>query len=697
MLNETKVFETTIAGRQLKVELGRVAHLTNGACLISYGETVVLTTAVASRKAKEGIDFFPLTVEYEEKMYSVGKIPGGFIKREGRPSEKATLTARLIDRPIRPLFPTGFKNEVQVVSSVMSIEQDCAPDITAMIGSSIALSISDIPFDGPIAAVNVGYVDGKYIINPTVAERELSSINLIVAGTEDAVVMVEAGIDILPEDVVLGAIMYGHDQIKEICSFINKIVAEVGKTKFTFDISQVDTEYADKITAFLTTPMDKAVRINDKHDRNIALEDLKEALVNSFLEEYPDTKGFLSTMFKQVEKDIVRTMISLEGVRPDGRGIRDVRHITCEVGVLPRTHGSGMFQRGLTQALSITTLGALGEAQRIDGIGLEENKRYMHHYNFPPYSVGETGFMRVNRRAVGHGALGERALMPVLPSEDDFPYAIRVVSEILTCNGSSSQASICGSTLSLLDAGVPIKAPVAGIAMGLIQEKGKISILSDIQGMEDALGDMDFKVAGTAEGLTALQMDIKVDGLSKEILENALSQANEGRLHILSKMNEVINTPREEMSEFAPRVFSVQVKPEKIREIIGPGGKTITRITKDHNVKIDIDDTGRVLITAADGIGGKNALKEVELIIREVEVGEIYDGKIVRITTFGCFVELIPGKDGLCHISQLTNERLKKVEDKFKEGEIIRVKVTEIDGQGRVNLSRKVLLSEDEN
>lgn len=696
MFNERKVFETTIAGRQLKVELGRVAHLTNGACMISYGDTVVLTTAVASRKAKEGIDFFPLTVEYEEKMYSVGKIPGGFIKREGRPSEKATLTARLIDRPIRPLFPDGFKNEVQVVSSVMSIEQDCAPDITAMIGSSIALSISDIPFEGPIAAVNIGYVNGEYIVNPTVEQAAISEMSLIVAGTEEAVVMVEAGINILPEDVVLGAILYGHDQIKEICAFINSIVAEVGREKFAFNTEEVDTEYADKITAFLTAPMDKAVRIHDKHDRNIALDDLKEELVNNFIEDYPETKGFLSAMFKQVEKDIVRTMISEEGVRPDGRGIRDVRAISCDVSILPRTHGSGLFQRGLTQALSITTLGALGEAQRIDGLGLEETKRYMHHYNFPPYSVGETGFMRVNRRAIGHGALGERALLPVLPSENEFPYAIRVVSEVVTCNGSSSQASICGSTLSLLDAGVPIKAPVAGIAMGLIQEKGKISILSDIQGMEDALGDMDFKVAGTAEGLTALQMDIKVDGLSREILENALTQANEGRLHILSKMTDIIDTPRAEMSEFAPRVFSVQVKPEKIREIIGPGGKTITRITQENNVKIDIDDTGRVLITAADGIGGKAALKEVEMIIKEVEVGEIYTGKIVRITTFGCFVELIPGKDGLCHISQLTKERLKKVEDKFKVGDEILVKVTEIDGQGRVNLSRKILLPDEE-
>ena len=692
MSNEVKIFETELGGRKLSVEIGKMAKLINGSCFLTYGETSVLVTAGASKKARSGIDFFPLSCEFEEKLYSVGKIPGGFLKREGRPSEKATLTARLMDRPIRPLFPDGFKHEVQVVATVMSVDQDCQPDIVAMIGSSIALSISDIPFNGPTASVMVGYVDGEFVINPTVEQNEKSKMSIIVSGTKDAVVMVEAGIDIQPEELVLDAIMFGHEEIKKVIEFIEKIVAEVGKEKFEFVEPERDSEFVDKIVNFLTDDMNKAVRIEGKAERNDALSELKDRLKAEFLEEYPDEESFLDIMFKEVEKKLVRKMITEEGIRPDGRKINEIRPVSCEVGLLPRVHGSGMFNRGLTQALSITTLGALGEVQRIDGLGLEETKRYMHHYNFPPYSVGETGMNRVNRRAIGHGALGERALLPVIPSEEEFPYAIRVVSEVLTCNGSSSQASICGSSLSLLHAGVPIKAPVAGIAMGLIKEGDNISILTDIQGMEDALGDMDFKVAGTKEGITALQMDIKIDGLSKEILEKALKQARDGRLYILSKMNEVISEPSKEMSKYAPRVFKLQIKPEKIRDIIGPGGKIISRITQEHNVKIDISDDGKVLITANDGIGGESALKEIESIVKEIEVGEIYTGKIVRITNFGAFVELLPGKDGLCHISQLTKERLKKVEDSFKVGDEIIVKVIEVDKQGRVNVSRKELL-----
>ena len=692
-----RIFQMELGGRTLEVETGRLANLAGGSALMKYGDTNVLVTATAARKGREGIDFFPLSCDYEEKLYSVGKIPGGFIKREGRPSEKAVLTARLIDRPIRPLFPDNFTNETQVVATVLSIEQDNAPDTLAMIGSSVALTISDIPFNGPTAAVTVGYVDGNFVINPTVEQREVSDLNLIVAGTEEAVVMVEAGANILTEEVMLDAIMFGHEEIKKVCAFINDIAKEVGKEKMEVAEKETNEERDEKIKNFLFEDLNKAVRIVDKHDRNNAISDVKDAMHAEFDEVYPDDVDWMNGYFKSVEKDIVRKMISNEGIRPDARTIDEIRPVSCQVGILPRTHGSGLFNRGLTQALSITTLGALSEAQRIDGLGLEESKRYMHHYNFPNFSGGEVGFNRgPNRRAIGHGALGERALVPVLPSEEDFPYAIRVVSEVLTCNGSSSQASICGSSLSLLQAGVPIKAPVAGIAMGMIQEEGKISILSDIQGMEDALGDMDFKVAGTSEGITALQMDIKIDGLSKEILEQAMKQAKEGRLHILSKMNEVIDRPSPEMSIYAPRVYNIKIHPDKIRDVIGPGGKVITRITTECDVKIDISEDGMVLITANDGVGGKKALKEIEMITKEVEVGEIYTGKIVRITKFGAFVELLPGKDGLCHISKLTKERLAKVEDKFKVGDEIVVKVMEIDDQGRVNLSRRALLEDEE-
>lgn len=694
MEHNHSTFETTMGGRPLKVEIGRMATLASGSAFVHYGDTVVLATATASKNPREGIDFFPLSVDYEEKLYSVGKIPGGFIKREGRPSEKAVLTSRLIDRPIRPLFPKGFKNEVQVIASAYSVDQDCPPDVTAMIGASIALSVSDIPFEGPIAAVIVGYVDGQYIINPTVEQAEKSQMNLVVAGTRDAIMMVEAGMDILPEKVVLEAIFFGHEEIKRIVAFIDEIVAAVGKPKMQVVAPEVDPAITALVQGYRGA-LDQAVRIADKTDRNNALDDLKKQLLAEAAEAFPDKGGLISGMFKDLEKEIVRKMITHEKIRPDGRKHDEIRPVSCEVGILPRTHGSGHFKRGLTQVVTITTLGALSDAQRIDGLGLEDTKRYMHHYNFPPFSVGETGFMRgPNRRAIGHGALGERALVPVLPSEEEFPYAIRLVSEVVTCNGSSSQASICGSTLSLLDAGVPLKDSVAGIAMGLIQEDNQISILSDIQGMEDALGDMDFKVAGTKDGITAMQMDIKIHGLDRKIMEDAMSQALAGRLHILEKMNETISSYRKEMSPYAPRVFFFKIHPDKIREVIGPGGKVINKIIADTGVKIDIEDSGMVLITAPDGISGETALKRIQDIVKELQVGDIYDGRVTRIMKFGAFVEVLPGKEGLVHISHLAKERIGKVEDKFNVGDPIRVKVIEIDAQGRVNLSHKVLLEE---
>ncbi len=688
------VFETTMGGRPLKVEIGRMATLANGSAFVHYGDTVVLATATASKNPREGIDFFPLSVDYEEKLYSVGKIPGGFIKREGRPSEKAVLTSRLIDRPIRPLFPKGFKNEVQVIASAFSVDQDCPPDVTAMVGASIALSVSDIPFEGPIAAVIVGYVDGQYVINPTVEQTAKSQMHLVVAGTKDAIMMVEAGMDILPEKVVLEAIFFGHEEIKRLVAFIEEIVAAVGKPKMEVVAPEVDPAIKALVEGYRGA-VDQAVRIADKTDRNNALDDLKKQLQAEAAEAFPDKAGLISNLFKDLEKELVRKMITHEKIRPDGRRHAEIRPVSCEVGILPRTHGSGHFKRGLTQVVTITTLGALSDAQRIDGLGLEDTKRYMHHYNFPPFSVGETGFMRgPNRRAIGHGALGERALLPVLPSEEEFPYAIRLVSEVVTCNGSSSQASICGSTLSLLDAGVPLKDSVAGIAMGLIQEDGQISILSDIQGMEDALGDMDFKVAGTKDGITAMQMDIKIHGLDRKIMEDAMQQALEGRMHILGKMNETISEYRKEMSPYAPRVFFFKIHPDKIREVIGPGGKVINKIIAETGVKIDIEDDGTVLITAPDGISGETALKRIQDIVKELQVGDIYDGRVTRIMKFGAFVEVLPGKEGLVHISHLAKERIGKVEDKFNVGDPIRVKVIEIDSQGRVNLSHKALLEE---
>lgn len=692
-------FQMELAGRPLIMEIGKVAKQANGAVWARYGDTVVLVTATLAKEPREGIDFFPLLVDYEERLYAVGKIPGGFIKREGRPSEKAILSARLIDRPIRPLFPEGFRNDVQVVATILSVDQDCAPDITAMNGASVALSISDIPFAGPIGGVIVGRVDGEFVINPTVEQAEKSEMHLVVAGTKDAVLMVEAGAREVPEEIILEGIEFGHAAIKELIEFQEKIVAAVGKEKLEVPVFKIDPEIEDAVRSYLSDKIDSAVRNPDKLARQDAIDQLEKETLEHFAEIYPEQEKAVKEVFTKVLKETVRRMILEEGVRPDGRALNEIRPITCEVGVLPRTHGSGLFTRGQTQVLTVATLGAVSDEQILDGLGLEESKRYMHHYNFPPYSVGETRPIRgPGRREIGHGALAERALLPVLPSEDKFPYTIRLVSEVLESNGSTSQASVCGSTLALMDAGVPISAPVAGIAMGLVTDGEKFAILSDIQGIEDALGDMDFKVAGTAKGITALQLDIKTKGISQEVLRQALAQAREGRLFILSKMLEAIPEPRKELSPYAPRIITMTIDPEKIRDVIGPSGKTIRKIIEETGVQIDIEDDGRIFIVASDEEAGKKAVHIIECLTQDVEVGKIYMGKVVRLMDFGAFVEIIPGalglpgKEGLVHISQLDERRVSRVRDVLKEGDEIIVKVIDIDKQGRVNLSRKEAL-----
>lgn len=691
-----KTFKTNIGGRTLEVQIGKVAELANGAALVRYGDTVVLVTAVASSEPKTGIDFFPLSVDYEERLYSVGKIPGGFIKREGRPTEKAILTSRLIDRPIRPLFPKGYRNDVQVIATVLSVDQDCTPDVVAMMGSSIALSISDIPFDGPTGSVIIGLIDDKFIVNPTSEEREKSQMHLVVSGTKDAIMMVEAGANVVSEKVMLDGIMFAHEEIKKIVNFIEEIVQEVGKPKQEVQLFSIDEIIEKEVREFATEKMLQAIKTVEKMERNENMEKVKTETMAYFEEKYPDNLKDVDATLYDIIKEQVRMMITEEGIRPDNRTQEEIRPISCEVSVLPRTHGTGLFKRGQTQVLTVATLGAIGDAQVIDGLGEEESKRYMHHYNFPPYSVGESRFLRgPGRREIGHGALAERALEPVIPPEAEFPYTIRLVSEVLSSNGSTSQASVCGSTLALLDAGVPIKAPVAGIAMGLIKEKDKVCILSDIQGMEDFLGDMDFKVAGTSDGITAIQMDIKIHGIDKNILERALEQARRGRLYILDKMNEVIASPRSEMSPYAPRIITMTINSDKIRDLIGPGGKTINKIIDETNVKIDIEDDGRVFITASNVEEGNKAIKMIEDIVKEVEVGEIYMGKVVRILNFGAFVEILPGKEGLLHISQIAKEKIPKVEDVLKVGDEVLVKVIEIDKQGRINLSRKAVLPEN--
>jgi polyribonucleotide nucleotidyltransferase len=696
MGQEKKIFSTNWAGRPLTVEVGQLAKQANGAVLIRYGDTAVLSTATASKEPKE-LSFFPLTVNYEERLYAVGKIPGGFIKREGRPSEKAILASRLIDRPIRPLFADGFRNEVQVISIVMSVDQDCSSEMAAMFGSSLALSVSDIPFEGPIAGVTVGLVDNAFIVNPSVELMEKSEIHLVVAGTKDAINMVEARANEIPEETMLEAIMFGHEEIKRLIEFQEQIIAEVGKEKREVVLYEVDSEIQHEVRALAEDKINTAVQVFEKHAREAAINEVKKEVIAYF-----EVKEAEARVLKQVSevlsilvKEEVRRLITQEKVRPDGRKADEIRPLASEIGILARTHGSGLFTRGQTQALSICTLGALGDVQILDGLGIEEEKRFMHHYNFPQFSVGETGPIRgPGRREIGHGALGERALEPILPSEKDFPYTIRLVSEVLESNGSTSQASICASTLAMMDAGVPIKAPVAGIAMGLVKKEQDYTILTDIQGMEDHLGDMDFKVAGTSKGVTALQMDIKIEGLSRTILEEALMQARTGRSQILDSMLSTISNPRAELSQYAPKILMMAINPDKIRDVIGPSGKQINKIIEETGVKIDIEQDGTVFISSVNQEMNQKAKKIIEDIVREVKVGEMYLGKVKRIEKFGAFVELFSGKDGLVHISELAEERVGKVEDVVSLGDEILVKVTEIDRQGRVNISRKVVLKE---
>ena len=686
-------FEIDLGGRKLTIEQGKMAKQANGAVLVRYGDTVVLVTATASSAPREGVDFFPLTVDYEEKMYAAGKIPGGFIKREGRPSNDAVLCARLIDRPIRPLFPDGFRNDVQIVATVLCVEQDNPPEIAAMIGASCALTVSDIPFMGPIAGVRVGYVDGAFVINPTEEQRAVSELNLTVAGSHDAVMMVEAGANELSEEVVLDAILFGHAEIRRLVEFQQTIQSACGKEKQTPAIYTVSEELESKIRAYAEERLDAATRNSEKLARDADIAAIKAETVEHFIEEYPEAAKEISQILYKIEKGIVRHMITHEKIRPDGRALDEVRPVSCEVGILPRTHGSGLFTRGQTQVLTVTTLGSIGDEQIIDGLGSETTKHYLHHYNFPGYSVGEARPMRSpGRREIGHGALAERALFPMIPSIEDFPYTIRLVSEILESNGSSSMGSVCGSTLSLMCAGVPIKRPVSGVAMGLVRDGDDYSILTDIQGMEDALGDMDFKVAGTTKGITAIQMDIKIAGITRDILASALAQAKQGRAFILEKMLACIDKPAAELSPYAPRVEVITIDIDKIRDVIGTGGKVVRKIIDETGVDVDIHEDGNIFITSPNMDAMDRARKMIEDIVREVEVGEVYTGRVTRFLKFGAFVELLPGKEGLCHISQLAKHRVESVEDVVKIGDQLEVKVIEIDEKGRINVSHKALL-----
>ena len=691
-----------VGGRALTLETGRMAKQASGAVFCTYGDTAVLVTAVGAKEPKEGVDFFPLTVDYEEKLYAAGKIPGGFLKREGKASEKAILCSRLIDRPIRPLFPKGYRNDVQVVATVLSVDMDNTPDVLAMVGASAALHLSQIPFMGPIAGVVVGLVDGEFIINPNQEQEAKSLMHLTVAGTADAVMMVEAGAKEVPEMTILDAIMFGHEEIKKIVAAIEEFRAEalaleLAKEKEMPELKVIPEEIEAAVKEYAYDNLLEAIRIKEKHARDAAAEAVKEEAIQHLLEQFPEQEEDLRAALDSLMRYIVRRLITVDKIRPDGREMTEVRPITCEVDILPRPHGSALFTRGQTQILSSVTLGAAREEQILDGLDNESSKRYIHHYNFPPYSVGEARPMRgPGRREIGHGALAERALEPVIPSEEEFPYTIRVVSEALESNGSTSMGSVCGSTMSLMAAGVPIKRPVSGVAMGLIREENEFSVLTDLQGLEDALGDMDFKVAGTTEGVTAIQMDIKIAGINRAILEQALKQAHDGRMFILGKMLEAIPAVRPELSKYAPRIITMMINPDKIRDVIGAGGKVIKKIVEDTGVKIDIEDDGRVMIMSNDAEASAKAVKIIEDLVREVEVGQVYLGKVVRITDFGAFVEVLPGKDGLVHISQLALERVNKVEDVVKVGDEILVKCTEIDKQGRVNLSRKVLLKEQQ-
>ncbi len=691
----SKIYETQVAGRPLSLEFGKVAGLANGSVIVRYGDTAVITCATASDKPRDGIDFFPLSIDYEEKMYSVGKIPGGFTRREGKPSEHAVLTSRVIDRPMRPLFPKDLRNDVSIVSTVVSVEQDNSPEFCAMIGSSIAVCVSDIPFSGPIAAVYVGLVDGRFVINPTVEQREKSDLNLIVSGSAKKVVMIEAGANEVPEKQMYDAIMFAHEEIKKLCAFLDKIIAEIGKPKFEYEHITVDEALFDDIRAYAEEDVKQALDTDDKTVRDARLLVVYEDVYMHFEEKYPqeEYKEQIDEALYKLQKTVVRNWLMYDKKRVDGRGILELRPLSAEVGLLPRAHGSGLFTRGQTQCLSAATLAPVSEAQIIDGLGLEDSKRYMHHYNFPSFSVGETRPSRgPGRREIGHGALAERALLPVLPSVDDFPYAIRVVSEVLSSNGSTSQGSICGSTLALMDAGVPISAPVAGISVGLItdpENDDNFLTMVDIQGLEDFFGDMDFKVAGTKKGITAIQMDLKVDGLTPAIIRTALEQTRNARYYILDEvMLKAIDKPRDEISQYAPKIINMTIPVDKIRDVIGSGGKVIQGIVADTGAKIDIEEDGRVFIAAVDPASGQMAKQMIENIIKEPEVGEIYEGKVVKIMDFGAFVEILPGTDGLVHISRLAKGRVNKVTDVVHEGDVIKVEVTEILPNGKINLRK---------
>lgn len=689
-----KKFTMELAGRNLTIETGLLAQLANGSALVRYGDTVVLSTATASTSPREGIDFFPLSVDYEEKLYAVGKIPGGFIKREGKPSERAILTSRVIDRPIRPLFPKDLRNDVAVINTVLSVDQDNSPEIAAMIGASVAISISDIPFNGPIGGVVLGLIDGQVIINPNTAQREKSEMYVTLAGTEEKIAMIEAGAKEVSDEVMLDAIIKGHEEIKKIAAFIKEIVAEVGKPKFEYKSSEVPQEIFDAVKDAAYDKMRQAVLTDDKTVRDVNIAALTEEVQQKLAETFPDKTGVIAEAIYKLEKKVVRKYIIDEGKRVDGRRLDQIRPLSADVSILPRTHGSGLFQRGQTQVLTTVTLGGISEIQRLDGVDLEEEKRYMHHYNFPGFSVGEAKTSRgPGRREIGHGALAERALEPVIPSEDEFPYAIRLVSEVLMSNGSTSQGSVCASTLALMDAGVPIKAPVAGISSGLVideENPDRFVTFMDIQGIEDFFGDMDFKVAGTKKGITAIQMDIKVDGLTYEIIRQAFELTKKGRFQILDEViTPVIAEPRATLSPYAPKMYRMNIDPDKIRDVIGPGGKVINRIIDETGVKIDIEDDGRVFVATSDESAGKRALAIIEAIAKDVQPGQIFMGKVTRLMTFGVFVEFAPGKEGLVHISKLDSKRVAKVEDVCKVGDEMLVKVIEVDKQGRINLSRK--------
>ena len=688
-------YSMQLGGRTLTIEAGKIAKQANGSVMVRYGDTVIVVAVTGTKVPREGVDFFPLTVDLEEKMYAVGKIPGGFIKREGRPSETAILTSRLIDRPIRPMFPDGYHNDVQIVATAVSVDQDNPPDMAAMIGASCALSISDIPFDGPIAGVRIGLINGEFIVNPNVEQTKLSELSLGVAGTKDAILMVEAGAKEVSEEVMLDAIWFAHDVIKDIVAFQEKIQAEIGKQKMEVPVYVPPVEIVEDIKAYGAEKLKAALMDSDKLRREEMVSQVKKEIAEVFNEKYPENGKDVAYVTQKLIKTVVRRTISVDKIRPDGRQLDEVRPVTCEVGLLPRPHGSSLFTRGQTQILNVLALAPLREVQIIDGIGVEETKRYIHHYNFPPYSVGETKPLRSpGRREIGHGALAERALLPVIPSEEEFPYAIRLVSEVLESNGSSSMGSVCGSTLSLMNAGVPIKAPVSGVAMGLVKDGDYFTILTDIQGLEDALGDMDFKVAGTEKGITAIQMDIKIDGINKEIFQQALAQAKKGRAFILDKMLEAISEPRKDLSPYAPKITTITVNPDKIRDIIGPGGKMIKKIVEETGAKIDVDDSGKVFVAAVNSESAQKAIAMIEGIVAVAEVGKVYTGKVTRLMNFGAFVEILPGKEGLVHISQLSTERVEKVEDVVSVGDEIAVKVVEIDQKGRINLSRKAVLQQ---